>query len=149
MLSLLVVINLACAAIVHPFEITTNSASDIANKIFSYVIVGGGTAGEQYMPLYSSCQLNTQSIPSLGLTIAKRLTDNREVMVLVIKWAWGQDGQGDPRLTNPPKSVYFFNIVYFFCKLDRFLIINSHHVAASAGSESFDLTWGVVGTGYG
>ena len=93
------------------------------------------------------CQLNTQFIPSLGLTIAKRLTDNPEVMVLVIES--GQDGQGDPRLTDPPKSVYFFNIVYFFCKLDRFLIINSHHVAASAGSESFDLTWGVVGTGYG
>ena len=109
MLSLLVAINLACAAIVHPFEITTNSASDIANKTFSYVIVGGGTAGEQYMPLYSSCQLNTQSIPSLGLTIANRLTQNPKVTVLVIES--GQDGQGDPRLTDPAKSVYFFNFV--------------------------------------
>ena len=46
-LSLFVAINLACAAIVQPFEITANSASDtIANKTFSYVIVGGGTAGE-------------------------------------------------------------------------------------------------------
>jgi hypothetical protein len=45
-LSLLVAINLACAAVVQPYEITTNSASDIANKTFSYVIVGGGTAGE-------------------------------------------------------------------------------------------------------
>ena len=46
MLALLVAINLACAAVVRPFEITENSASDIANKTFSYVIVGGGTAGE-------------------------------------------------------------------------------------------------------
>ena len=43
-------------------------------------------------------------------------------------------------LTDPPKSVYFFNIVYFFCKLDHFPSINSHHVAAG----SFDLTWGLV-----
>ena len=62
-LSLFVAINLACAAIVQPFEITANSASDtIANKTFSYVIVGGGTAGEQYIPV--CCQWNTQSIPS-------------------------------------------------------------------------------------
>ena len=43
---LLVAINLACPVIVQPFEITANSASDIANKTFSFVIVGGGTAGE-------------------------------------------------------------------------------------------------------
>ena len=48
MLSLLVAINLAFAAVVQPYEITTNSASDIVNKTFSYVIVGGGTAGEWY-----------------------------------------------------------------------------------------------------
>ena len=59
-------------------------------------------------------------------------------MVLVIES--GRDGHGDPRLTDPPKSVYFFNIVYFFCKLDRFPSINSHYVAAG----SFDLTWGLV-----
>lgn len=46
MLTILVAINLACAAVVQPFEIITNSTSDIANKTFSYVIVGGGTAGE-------------------------------------------------------------------------------------------------------
>jgi hypothetical protein len=46
MLSILVAINLACAAVVQPFEITANSASDIVNKTFTYVIVGGGTAGE-------------------------------------------------------------------------------------------------------
>ena len=46
MLSLVVVIILACVTVVQPFEITTNSASDIVNKTFSYVIVGGGTAGE-------------------------------------------------------------------------------------------------------
>ena len=45
MLSLLLAINLACAAVVQPFEITANSA-DIANKTFGYVIVGGGTAGK-------------------------------------------------------------------------------------------------------
>jgi hypothetical protein len=45
MLSLLVVITFACAAVVQPFEITANSASDIVNKYFIYVIVGGGTAG--------------------------------------------------------------------------------------------------------
>ena len=55
------------------------------------------------MPL--CCQLNTQFIPSLGLTIANRLTENPEVTVLVIES--GQDGQGDPRLTDPAKSVYF------------------------------------------
>ena len=44
-LSLLVAINLALAVVVQPFDITANSA-DIANKTFSYVIVGGGTAGE-------------------------------------------------------------------------------------------------------
>ena len=46
MLSLLVAINLACAAIVRPFEITPSPADNIVNKTFSYVIVGGGTAGE-------------------------------------------------------------------------------------------------------
>ena len=45
-LSIFVAINLACAAIVQPFEITANSASDTIDKTFSYVIVGGGTAGE-------------------------------------------------------------------------------------------------------
>lgn len=45
MLSLLVAINLAFAAVVQPFEITASSA-DVTNKTFSYVIVGGGTAGE-------------------------------------------------------------------------------------------------------
>ena len=83
--------------------------------------------------------MNTQFIPSLGLTLAQRLTDNPEVMVLVIES--GRDGHGDPRLTDSPKSVYFFNmIVYFFCKLDCFPSINSHHVAAG----SFYLTWGLV-----
>ena len=107
MLSLLVAIILACVAEVQPFEITRNSASDILNQTFSYVIVGGGTAGEHYMPL--CCQLNIQPILSpLGLTIANRLTQNPEVTVLVIES--GQDGQGDPRLTDPAKSVYFFNV---------------------------------------
>jgi hypothetical protein len=46
MLSLLVAINLACAAVVRPFEITASPADNIVNKTFSYVIVGGGTAGE-------------------------------------------------------------------------------------------------------
>jgi hypothetical protein len=45
MLSLLVAINLACAAVVQPFIITA-SPDDIVNKTFSYVIVGGGTAGQ-------------------------------------------------------------------------------------------------------
>ena len=47
MFSLLVVINLACAAVVRPFEITADP-SDIVNRTFSYVIVGGGTAGKPY-----------------------------------------------------------------------------------------------------
>jgi hypothetical protein len=46
MLWLLVAINLAFTAVVQSVEITANSASDLANKTFSYVIVGGGTAGE-------------------------------------------------------------------------------------------------------
>ena len=45
MLSLLLAINLACAVVVRPFEITADP-SGIANRTFSYVIVGGGTAGE-------------------------------------------------------------------------------------------------------
>ena len=44
-LSLLVAFTFASAAVVQAFEITANS-SDIANKTFSYVIVGGGTAGK-------------------------------------------------------------------------------------------------------
>ena len=112
MLSLIVAIILVCIAVVQPFEITANSA-DIVNKTFSYVIVGGGTAGE---PL--CCQLNhIQSILSLGLTIANRLTQNPEVTVLVIES--GQVGQGDPRLTDPAKSVYFSN---FFANLIIFLL---------------------------
>jgi choline dehydrogenase-like flavoprotein len=55
------------------------------------------------MPL--CCQLNVQSILSLGLTVANRLTQNPEVTVLVIES--GQSDQGDPRLTDPAKSVYF------------------------------------------
>jgi hypothetical protein len=49
------------------------------------------------MPL----DLNTQFILSIGLTIANRLTQNGAVTVLVIES--GQDGQGDPRLTDPAK----------------------------------------------
>lgn len=81
MLSLLVAINLACAAVVRPFEITADP-SGIANRTFSYVIVGGGTA---------------------GLTIANRLTQDPGVTVLVIES--GQAGQGDPRLTDPANST--------------------------------------------
>ncbi|KAF8811138.1 hypothetical protein BYT27DRAFT_6457592 [Phlegmacium glaucopus] len=43
MLSLLVAINVACAAVGRSYEIIANP-SGIANRIFSYVIVGGGTA---------------------------------------------------------------------------------------------------------
>ncbi|KAF8811144.1 alcohol oxidase [Phlegmacium glaucopus] len=96
MLSLLVAINLACAAVVRPYEITANP-SDVANRTFSYVIVGGGTA---------------------GLTIANRLTQNPKVTVLVIES--GQNGQGDPRITDP----------------GNFII----------ASNSPDLTWGLVTT---
>ena len=84
-------------------------------------------------------QLNVQvqSILSLGLTIANRLTQNPEVTVLVIES--GQDGQGDPRLTDPAKSVYFF--ILFF-KHYHFSAQNSDVVAAT----SSDLTWGLVTT---
>jgi choline dehydrogenase-like flavoprotein len=50
--------------------------------------------------------MNIQFILSLGLTIANRLTQNPKVTVLVIES--GKDGRGDPRLTDPAKSVYFF-----------------------------------------
>ena len=53
------------------------------------------------MPLCCQFKLNIQSIMSLGLTIANRLTQNPKVTVLVIES--GQDGQGDPRLTDPAK----------------------------------------------
>ena len=53
------------------------------------------------------CELNIRFILSLGLTVANRLTQNPEVTVLVIES--GQSDQGDPRLTDPAKSVYFFN----------------------------------------
>ena len=55
------------------------------------------------MPL--CCQLSNKSILRLGLTVANRLTQNPEVTVLVIES--GQEDQGDPRLTDPAKSVYF------------------------------------------
>lgn len=97
MLALLVALYLACAAVVLPFEITASPVSDIVNKTFSYVIVGGGTA---------------------GLTIANRLTQNPEVTVLVIES--GQDGKGDPTITDPANM----------------------NVAAN----SPDLTWGLVTT---
>ena len=87
-------------------------------------------------------QLNVQvqSILSLGLTIANRLTQNPEVTVLVIES--GQDGQGDPRLTDPRKSVYFFYIFILFIILHLFSALNSDQVAAN----SPDLTWGLVTT---
>ena len=90
------------------------------------------------MPL--CCQFNTQSILLLGLTIANRLTQNPKVTVLVIES--GQDGQGDPRLTDPAKSVFFFNSSNIFCKPYPFPIINSDVLA----DGSSDLTWGLVTT---
>lgn len=106
MLSLLVAINLAFVG-VRPFEIATDP-TDIVNRTFSYVIVGGGTAGEchcHYLGIFNPpCKLQS------GLTVANRLTENSEVTVLVIES--GQDGQGDARLTNPAKLVHF--LFYYF-----------------------------------
>ena len=84
------------------------------------------------------CPSNVQPILSLGLTVANRLTQDPKVTVLVIES--GQDSQGDPRLTDPGKSVYFFN--FFYCKVDCFPTLNSDTLAIN----SPDFNWGLVTT---
>ncbi|TFK37176.1 hypothetical protein BDQ12DRAFT_724342 [Crucibulum laeve] len=58
--------------------IITNDGVTVANQLFDYVVVGGGTA---------------------GLTIANRLTENPQITVLVIEA--GLNAQNDSRVTDP------------------------------------------------
>ena len=89
------------------------------------------------------CPSNVQPILSLGLTVANRLTQDPKVTVLVIES--GQDGQGDPRLTDPGKSVYCISSIssnVFSCKLDCFPTLNSDISVIN----SPDFNWGLVTT---
>ena len=72
--------------------------------------------------------------------MANRLTQNPGVTVLVIES--GQDGQGDPRLTDPAKLVRISFASDNFRKSHRFPTLNSDFVAAT----SPDLTWGLATT---
>ncbi|KIJ45888.1 GMC oxidoreductase [Sphaerobolus stellatus SS14] len=71
----------------HAYEITNNTTSILSKSSeFSYIIVGGGTAGE--------CSVDYPS-----LTIANRLTVNPNISVLVIEA--GRNLRDDPRITDP------------------------------------------------
>ncbi|GLB34617.1 putative alcohol oxidase [Lyophyllum shimeji] len=70
-----------CSPGVYGIHITTD-ASAVANRTFSYVIVGGGTA---------------------GLTVASRLAENPAISVLVIEA--GPDAQNDTLVNDPGQSI--------------------------------------------
>ncbi|KAF8311835.1 alcohol oxidase [Clavulina sp. PMI_390] len=67
-------------------SVVTNSASNVSNKTYDYIVVGGGLA---------------------GLTVANRLSENAGTTVLVIEA--GNDDRTDPRVYD----IYQYTVAFF------------------------------------
>jgi choline dehydrogenase len=100
---------LALVSVAAALKITTDP-TDVANKTYTHIIIGGGTAGER-RDFHLWCPSSLKC--SIGLTVANRLAEVSHFNILVIEA--GPDGQNSTDINDPESSVAsFLNFPHLF-----------------------------------